>query len=184
MNDYCNGIAYATGYFVNEKNKGYLVVRNVDKWYIENIEKETGYNAYESRYNFDRDGRNQWVVKCRSISELPALTDIKNLSDFCRAYIEIHGALDLANAKDRKGNVIKRLRLRIYGNEEILSFINKEIPAKEKKIQYIKNYVGEKYIGRTCALYYQSGTEILEILKWIDGFPKNIAVWDKWNELI
>ena len=76
------------------------------------------------------------------------------------------------------------MRLRIYGNEEILSFINKEMPAKEKKIQYIKNYVGEKYIGRTCALYYQSGTEILEILKWIDGFPKNIAVWDKWNELI
>lgn len=82
MNDYCNGIAYATGYFVNEKNKGYLVVRNVDKWYIENIEKETGYNAYESRHNFDRDGRNQWIVKCKSISELPALTDIKTVRFF------------------------------------------------------------------------------------------------------
>lgn len=184
MNDYCNGIAYATGYFSNEENKRYLIVRNLDKWYIENIEKETGYNAYESKHNFDRDGRNQWVVKCRNISELPTLADIKNLPDFFRAYIEIHGVIDLANAKDRKGNVIKRLRLRIYGNEDILSFINKEMPSKEKKIQYIKNYVGEKYIGRTCALYYQSRTEILEILKWIDGSPKNINVWDKWNELI
>lgn len=184
MNDYCNGIAYATGHFVKEENKKYLIVRNLDKWYVENIAKETGYNAYESKHNFDRDGRNQWVVKCRNISELPTLADIKNLTDFFRGYIEIHGVLDLANAKDRKGNPIKRLRLRVYGNEEILQFANKTLPAKEKKIQYIKNYVDEKYIGRTCALHYQSRTEILEILKWIDGSPKNINVWDKWNEML
>lgn len=183
MNDYCNGIVYATGYFANENNKKYLVVRNLDKWYIENIAKETGYTAYESTHNFERDGRNQWVVKCRNISELPALTDIKNLFDFCRAYIEIHSILDLANAKDRKGNPIKRLRLRIYGNEEILSFLNQNLPAVEKKIQHIKNSIDDKYIGQTYALYYQSKTEILEILKWIDGFPKNIAVWDKWSNI-
>lgn len=183
MNDYCNGIAYATGYFANENNKKYLVVRNLDKWYIENIAKEIGYAAYESKHNFDRDGRNQWVVKCRNISEIPALPDIKNLSDFCRAYIEIHGILDLANAKNRRGEPIKRLRLRIYGNKEILLFINKASPAKEKKIQHVKNFVEGKYIGRTYALYYQSKTEILEILKWIDGFPKNISVWDKWSNI-
>lgn len=184
MNDYCVGIAYATGCFVTEKNKKYLVVRKLDKWYVENIAKETGYTTYESKYNFDRDVKNQWVVKCRNISELPTLSDIKNLPDFFRAYIEIHGVLDLANAKDRKGNPIKRLRLRIYGNEEILSFLNKALPAKEKKIQYIKNIVDKKYIGQTCALHYQSKTEILEILKWIDGFPKNVAVWDKWQRII
>lgn len=184
MNDYCNGIAYATGYFANEKNKKYLVVRNLDKWYIDNIARETGYTAYESKYNHKRDGRNQWTVKCRNISELPALHSIKNLSDFCRAYIEIHGIIDFINVNDRKGNPIKRLRLRIYGNEEILSFINKTLPAKEKKIQHIKNSVDDKYIGQTYALYYQSKTEILEILKWIDEFPKNITVWDKWHKII
>lgn len=184
MNDYCNGIVYAIGYIANEENKRYLVVRNLDKWYVENIAKETGYKAYESKHNFDRDGKNQWVVKCRNISELPALSEIKNFADFCRAYIEIHGALDLSNAKDRKGNAIKRLRLRIYGNEKILSLINNILPAKKKKIQYIENSVDEKYIGKTCALYYQSKTEIIEILKWIDGFPKNVSVWNKWKEII
>lgn len=184
MNDYCNGIAYATGYFANEENKIYLIVRNLDKWYVENIAKETGYNAYESKHNFKRDGKNQWVVKCRNISEIPELSEIKNLPDFFRAYIEIHGVLDLANAKDRKGNPIKRLRLRVYGNEEILKFANKTLPAKEKKIQYIKNYVDEKYIGRTCALHYQSRAEILEILKWIDGSPKNVSIWNKWENTL
>lgn len=184
MNDYCNGIAYATGYFANEEGKKYLFVRNLDKWYVENIAIETGCNAYESRHNFERDGRNQWVVKCRNISELPTLHNIKSLTDFCRAYIEIHGCIDLANAKDRKGNPIKRLRLRIYGNAEILSFINKSLPAKEKKMQHIKNTVEEKYVGETFALYYQSQEEILEILKWIDGSPKNISVWDKWQKII
>lgn len=184
MNDYCNGIAYATGCFVNDKKEKYLFIRNLDKWYAENVAKETGYAAYESKSDFQRDKRNQWCVKCRNISELPALTDIKNLSDFCRAYIEIHSILDLANAKDRKGNPIKRLRLRIYGNEYIITFINKILPAKEKKIQYIKNSVGKKYIGETCALYFQSKSEIIEILKWIDGSPKNTSVWDKWQEII
>lgn len=42
----------------------------------------------------------------------------------------------------------------------------------------------EKYIGQTCDLFYQSKAEILKILEWIDGFPKNISAWDKWNELI
>ena len=184
MNDYCYGIAYATGYFANEEGKRYLIVRNLDKWYVENIAKETGYTAYESKHNFERDRKNQWVVKCRNISELPALPDIKNLPDFCRAYIEIHGVIDLANAKDRKGNTLKRLRLRIYGNKEILSFINKVLPAKEKKLQYIKNTVNGKYIGKTYALYFQSATEILKILKWIDGHPKNDIVWKKWKDIV
>lgn len=184
MNDYCNGIAYAIGYIANDAKQKYLVIRNLDKWYPETISKETGNKAYESRHNFKRDGKNQWVVKCRNIHDIPTLEHIQNKSDFCRAYIEIHGRIDLANTKNRKGNPIKRLRLRIYGNEEILSFVNQNLPAVEKKIQHIKNSVDDKYIGQTYALYYQSKTEISEILKWIDGSPKNISVWDKWNELI
>lgn len=184
MNDYCTGIAYATGYFANDGDKKYLVVRNVDGWYIKNIARETGYNAYESRHNFDRDGRNQWVVKCKNIHELQKLNDIENIQDFCRAYIEIHGIIDITNAKDRKGNQIKRLRLRIYGKKELLLFINAVLPANEKKIQSIKNIVEEKYIGETFALYYQSRTEILNILKWIDGVHKNMSVWNKWNQMV
>ena len=54
----------------------------------------------------------------------------------------------------------------------------------EKKIQYINNVVNDTYIGKTCALYYQSNKEIYEILKWIDGSPKNERIWDKWKEII
>lgn len=184
MNDYRAGIAYATGYFANDGNKKYLVVRNLDKWYVENIEKESKYHAYESKHNADRDGKVQWVIKARDIHFLTPLSEIKIPQDFCRAYIEIHGVVDLANAKDRKGNPIKRLRLRIYGNEEIIAYINKILPAGEKKIQHIKNTVDERYIGQTYALYYQSKTEILNILRWIDGNPKNISVWNNWESIL
>lgn len=184
MDDYCNGIAYATGYFSADAKEKYLVVRNLDKLYVENIAQATGYSAYESKYNFNRDGKNQWVVKCRNVHNLPELKEIKKLSDFCRAYIEIHGVIDLSYAKDRKGNPIRRLRLRIYGNEKIITFINYNLPAAKKKIQYIKNTVKEKYIGETYALYYQSRNEIIDILNWINGNPKNIFVWEKWDDII
>lgn len=39
MDDYCNGIAYATGYFAKENGKMYSTVRNVDPWYAKMIEK-------------------------------------------------------------------------------------------------------------------------------------------------
>lgn len=54
----------------------------------------------------------------------------------------------------------------------------------EKKMQHIKNTIGEKYHGTTYALYYQSATEILEILKWIDNSPKNVIVWEKWQNTV
>lgn len=104
MNDYCNGIAYASGYFANENNKQYLVVRNLDSWYAKTIEAESKYKAYESKHNIVRDGRCQWVIKARDINSIPSLSEIQCVNDFCRAYIEIHGVLDLANKKDRKGN--------------------------------------------------------------------------------
>lgn len=184
MNDYCNGIAYAIGYFANDAKQNYLVVRNLDRWYPEIISKETGYAAYESKTNFDRDGANQWVVKARNVNRLPRLEEICNKKDFCRAYLEIHGVLDINMAKNRVGERVRRLRLRVYGSEEVLNFITKSLPVGEKKLQYIKNLVDGGYIGETCALYYQSKKEILEILQWIDGSPKNDKLWEKWSETI
>lgn len=184
MNDYCNGIAYGSGYFASENNKQYLVVRNLDSWYAKTIETESKYKAYESKHNTERDGRNQWNIKARDINSIPKLSEIKNLNEFCRAYIEIHGVLDLATAKDRKGNYFKKPRLRIYGTEEIISFLNDCLPAKEKKIQYISNVVENMYIGKTCALYYQSVKEIISILQWINGSPRNERIWNKWKEIV
>ena len=101
-----------------------------------------------------------------------------------RAYIEIHGLLDLATAKDRKGNYFKKPRFRIYGTEEIISFLNGCLPANEKKIQHISNVVDNVYIGKTCAVYYQSVKEIISILQWIDGKPRNERIWNKWKEIV
>ena len=184
MNSYCVGIAYASGYFAKEDGKQYLVVRNLDPWYTKNIEVESKYKAYELKYNIRRGGKPQWNIKVRDVSSIPSLSEIQCVNDFCRAYIEIHGLIDLSTAKDRKGNYFKKPRLRIYGTEEILSFLNGCLPAGEKKIQYINNVVNDTYIGKTCALYYQSNKEIYEILKWIDGSPKNERIWDKWNSIM
>lgn len=179
MNDYCVGVAYATGYIANENGKQYLVVRNLDPWYPQIISTISKYKVYQSNHNVKRDGRSQWAIKAKEINSLPELKDIKDISGFCRAYIEIHGVLDMATAKSRKGNHFKKPRLRIYGTEEILTFINNSLPAGTKKIQYINNN-----FGKTCAINYQSAKEIADILDWIDGNPKNNNIWDRWKEII
>lgn len=184
MNDYCNGIAYATGYIANDQKKPYLVVRNLEKYYVEMIENEVGYKAYKIKSKIQRDGRPQWAVKAWNIHELQPLNRIANAKDFCRSYMELHGNLDQATAKNRRGECYKRPRLRIYGKEEVIRYISSSLPAAEKKIQYVENIVDSKYIGKTCLIYYQSKTEILDILDWIDGTPRNEKVWEKWEQIV
>lgn len=180
MDDYFNGIVYATGHIVSDEGKQYLVVRNTDPWYIDYVSSKIQYKKYKSGYYEKNRNRDQWVVKVRNISEIVDLSDIQSISDFCRAYIEIHGVLDLAKyGKDKR-----KLRLRIFGKEQIIQYMNKNLPAKEKKIQYIKNMVADKYVGRTCAIYYQSQKEVEDILKFIDGYPKNNKIWERWESLL
>lgn len=184
MDDYCNGIAYATGYMAKDYRKPYLVVRNLDPWYANQIATATGGTAYKSMHNIDRDGKPQCTVKARSINSLPGLSEIQSPHDFCRAYIEIHGVLDMCTAINRDGSRFKKPRLRIYGRENIIEYINNILPANKKKVQYMTNKVDNKYIGSTCAIYYQSAREIDNILDWIDGYPKNETVWEKWKQII
>lgn len=184
MTDYSLGIAYGTGYIAKENGKEFLFVRNLDPYYSKIIEGEVPYKSYSSKHNIDRDGRLQWCIKVRNVSKLPELSEIYNIQEFIRAYMELHSIIDLMNAKDRKGNKIKKLRLRIYGNEKIISWINDNLPENKKKIQYIRNIVDSDYIGETCCIYYQSRGEIFDILNWIDGEPKNTTVWNKWKQVI
>ncbi len=184
MTDYCNGIIYGTGYVVRENGKTYLCVRNLDPYYSKIIEHEVPYKSYESKHNIRRDNKTQWCIKLRNICEPTPLSEIHYPQEFIRAYMELHATIDPMSMKDRKGNKIKRLRLRIYGNEEIISWINTNLPAKEKKIQYIRNVIEENYLGETCCIYFQSRREILDILDWIYGQPRNEKVWDKWWQVI
>lgn len=181
INDYYTGIAYATGYIATDDNKQYLVIRNLDDWYVKCFENISKYKAYQSFHSIERDKVPQWCIKIRSIKNIPSLSEIMNPADFCRAYIEIHSVLDMVKAKNRKGECFRKPRLRIFGKEEIMIYLNDVLPVKPKKIQYIKNNVEGKYIGQTCALYYQSAEEIFNIFKWIEGDFRNEKVWEKWN---
>lgn len=180
LSNYACGIAYATGYMVNENGKSFLVVRNIDKWYADIISVESQYNPYR----FKRSSKGtSWCIKARDVSVLPELSTVIGSKDFIRAYIEIHGILDTMNFKNRRGEPLKKLRLRIYGKKEILEWINEALPAGIKKIQYIKNIVDSDYVGETYCIYFQSQAEIEHILGWIDGQPRNENVWYKWKIL-
>lgn len=181
---YYYGVAYATGSIINDDEKAFLCVRNLDAWYPKCIENISKHKAYQSHYNVARDGKPQWVIKARDIQVLPQLSEIASPADFIRAYIEIHSVLDLSSRKSRSGERYKAPRLRIYGNEEILEYIQKNVPAGKKAVQTITNRVGAKYKGETRAVYYQLKSEIIDILKWIDGNPRNEKVWDKWKTII
>lgn len=172
IDDYSRGIIWATAYLAKENGKQYIFARNIDKWPIEYLAKKAGVNVYQGK-----SGKN--CAKCRKITEFPKLNEISNKSDFLRGYIEIHGIIDIWKNKKKK----EKLRLRIYGNTEIINYINNNLPAENKKVQHIKNIIDKKYIGETEALYYQSQTEIPNILGWLNGTPRNEKVWDKWESL-
>lgn len=184
MTDYSIGIAYGTGYIAKENGKEFLFVRNLDPYYPKTIEAEVPYKAYESKHNMSRDGKVQWCIKARNISKLPEFSEISNPQDFIRAYMELHSTIDFINVKNRNNSKIPKLRLRIYGNEEVISWINEVVPANKKKIQYIRNILDSNYVGETCCIYYQSSKEICNILDWIDGTPKNDKIWNKWEQMI
>ena len=178
MTGYEQGILYANG----SQTSGRLVVRNNDKWYPDAVQKILGTNVY----CIESHGTKQYVIKSSKIKK-PNIADIEDWPGFCRAYIEIHGLLDIVqiwHSHRKKDYKVKRPRLRIYGREFVLEEIEKKLPAKPKKTQYIKNIVDDIYIGKTCCKYYQNKEEIIEILKYIDGFPRNEKLWKKWETII
>lgn len=185
MTDYCKGILFSLGCIIKDSGKEYYVVRNKDRWYVDKLSDEIGYNVYPIK---NIDGSIQWCIKLRNVKEVSRFyNEIESYSDFLRPYIEVHGVLDLANRKSRKGDYVSYPRLRIYGSHDKLSLLNNKLPAKIKTIQKIKSkakYKNEIYEGETCALYYQSWHEIEEILNYIDGNEKNSVVWNKWAALL
>lgn len=170
MTGYQQGILLATGCQMGDR----YCVRNIDRWYCDAVSNLMGTNAYgvESR------GKIQWRIKSPRVVA-PTLQDVTDWKGFCRAWIEIHGVLDSPKRRNKK-----TLRLRIYGQENVLTQIMNRLPATKKKIGYIKNIVEEIYEGETCCIYYQSAREVLDILDYIDGELKNSNVWTKWNDII
>ena len=185
MTDYCRGILFSLGCSIKDAGGEYYFVRNKDRWYVDKLSDETGYNVYPIK---NIDGSIQWCIKIRNIKNIfQFYNEIENYSDFLRPYIEIHGVLDWAKRKSRKGGYVFYPRLRIYGNHSKLSLLNSKLPAKIKTIQKIKSkakYKNEIYEGETYALYYQSRYEIEAILDYINGNERNSDIWNKWMNLL
>lgn len=178
MTGYQTGIIYAIG---SSSGDGRVSVRSIDRWYCDVVQPLFGTVVYSQTLK----GREkpQYVAKGKMNKQIN-LDNVVDVAGFCRAYIELHGVLDRRSAKDRSGNRIWPLRLRVYGCEEVLEFLMRNLPAGLKKIQRISNLVDGKYNGDTCAIYYQSKKEIFEILDYIDGEPRNEKIWELWSETI
>ena len=174
INSYCIGILYATSSLTVDGSEKYYTIRNNDRWYVECIATVSRYRPYKSKYMERLRSSPQWILKARDITELPTLDRIADIQAFCRAYIELHGLLDFHRIKGAP-----KLRLRIYGKEQVLCHINEWLPASVKKIQTIS-----KQNGTTYNLTYQSQKEVIQILQWLDGTPRNEHVWEKWSHLI
>lgn len=175
MTGYQQGILIGTGCYNGDR----YCVRNIDKWYCEAVT-----DIYDTKmYSQKLRDKTQYILKSSKVTP-PGLTDITDFQGFCRAWIELHGLLDITNKKNRSGKQVRKLRLRIYGKQEILEVLMDCLPGRRKKIQHISNSVAGGYIGQTCAIYFQSATEIKEILCYINGQPKNLDVWNKWGKIL
>lgn len=178
MSGYQAGILYATGYQAGPK----YVVRNVDRWYCDAVQPLFGTAVYAQR----RPGRDkpQYVVKGTAVSGVD-LASVWDAPGFCRAYIELKSSLDLWQGKTRRGSKTPpKPRLRIFGDPYVLERMMDWLPAAPKKLQSITNRTQDGYTGQTYAIYYQSRAEVEEIIQYISGYPRNDALWAKWEAIL
>lgn len=152
-------------------------VRNIDKHFIlavANLFHTTPYFQHSS----DPKHQDYWVIKSNRF-EPPTLFDVTDWQGFCRALIELQGAVDLRLCKARNGTPIRRLRLRIWAQPELLNAFAAAIPAEPKRMQTITTNNGTTY-----AFYYQSEPEIYDILDYLDGEPRCEKWWSKVNGIL
>lgn len=172
-----SGYQQAILYLIGIKASGKFLVRSVDKWYIDAVSDLFPTAPYLQRRN---DGKKDfWTVKSAKVDYRLELDAVADKPGFCRGVIELQGTLDAWKHRSRKGASIVTPRLRIYGEPQILQFVMDSLPATAKKIQEVRTAT-----GCTCAVYYQSPTEVAEIMSYISGFPANLRKWETWDEIM
>ena len=173
MTGYQQAILYLCGSYSGER----FIVRNVDRHYVDAVaDCFPGCHVY-LQHHANPSKKDYWCIKSSHVAK-PALSDVSDLSGFCRGFIELQGGITSyhVTVRGRQRFVIK---LRIFGSADDLDFISRAIPANPKKIQYILTNT-----GHTFSLNYQSKAEIIDILDYIDGLPQNPAIWEKWWEIL
>lgn len=152
-------------------------VRNIDKHFILAVADLFRTEPFYQR-NSETNHKDFWVIKSNRFSP-PTLTDVADWRGFCRALLELQGSLDLRPCKTHKGVQTRRLRLRIWAQPELLNAFAAAVPAAPKRIQTVNTATGTTY-----ALYYQSETEICDILDYLDGQPRCASWWGKADEIL
>ena len=117
-----------------------------------------------------------WTERNSNIRNIPIMSDYK---DFLRAYIEIHGVLNYAIRYRKDKTKYKKLRLRIYGNINLIKSINQILSINTsvtiKSLEILKN-------SKTSILNYQLLDEIKSIFLYLQGQPYCKEYWDDINE--
>lgn len=175
---YQQGILYLYGSFVGES----FIVRSAERHYVDAVSPLFKNSTPFLQHNSAEGKKDYWVIKASTrftFLRKPSLDDISDWTGFLRAFIEIQSCLDLRPQKSRGGAPIRTPRLRVFGARADLEQIMRHLPAAQKKIQDIRTQTGS-----TSAIYYQSGLEIVDILDFIDGSPRNDAVWALWENIL
>lgn len=158
-------------------NGNRYAVRNIDKHFVLAVADLFCTAPYFQRSS-DSKHQGYWAIKSYRF-EPPEIANVTDWQGFCRALLELQGSLDLRPCKTHDGMPIKRLRLRVWAQPELLSAFAAAIPAAPKRIQTIRTHTGATY-----ALYYQSEKEIYDILDYLDGEPRCGKWWSKADEIL
>lgn len=172
-----SGYQQAILLLLGQNTGGKYLVRCADRWYIDCVSSLFPTAPYLQRR---ADGkRDFWTLKSARVSYHIDLSDVRDITAFCRGVVELQGSLDLWRHRTRSGAYIRTPRLRIWGAEELLAFVGAALPAAAKKLQHIATNTGE-----TCALYYQSPSEVADIIAWLHGDPCNCDIWARYGEVL
>ena len=130
MTGYQQAILYLSGTW----SGGKYLVRNVDRWYVDAVSDLFPTAPYFQLRSDGPSKRDYWCIKSAHIA-VPALDEVRDWQGFCRGFVELQGTLDLWSHKNRKGDTVRTLRLRIYGQPDALDAVANNLPAGRKKMQ-------------------------------------------------
>lgn len=181
MNNYILGIIFSIG----SVQEGRLVFRHKHRYFLEQVQALCKNQIYEQKSRtgiqyvlktsyFDIENLRAmgWSGRNSSVRHLPMLKDYR---DFLRAYIEIHSTLDYSTRHKNRGEKYKALRLRIYGNkemvEDITNTLNTYAGVGLKSPQVLPN-------NKTAYVAYTSLNEIKGIFAYAEGEPCFEWLWD------
>ncbi len=186
LSNYELGIFWAIGSCVREEDA--VTFKDRRKYFVEKMESITDSNMYErttsknktqyvlKSYIFDIDSflKNGWTERKAQIRNVPYLDDYK---DFLRAYIELHSSMDYSIRYSRnKKRKWKALRLKIYGNWQLIDSINSILNANVG----VTSKTPQKTANETTkVLNYTSLKEIESIFNWLtDSKEYHGEYWD------